>query len=101
MASPGDMEDMRFRMRPGPGFGTTYGDAAEDTPTRPPPRKRRRIVISCTECHRRKQKVCVTEMPAGYPYTFLCADAHCSRLTAVRSQAPLQKLSIAKQARCL
>lgn len=22
-----------------------------------PPRKRRRIVISCTECHRRKQKV--------------------------------------------
>ncbi|KAI1815730.1 hypothetical protein GGS20DRAFT_596514 [Poronia punctata] len=35
---------------------------AEDRPTpeqeiKPPPRKRRRIVISCTECHRRKQKV--------------------------------------------
>lgn len=25
---------------------------------RAPPKKRRRIVISCTECHRRKQKVC-------------------------------------------
>lgn len=25
--------------------------------SRPPPRKRRRTVISCTECHRRKQKV--------------------------------------------
>ncbi len=24
---------------------------------RPPPRKRRRVVISCTECNRRKQKV--------------------------------------------
>ncbi|EGZ70032.1 hypothetical protein NEUTE2DRAFT_112485 [Neurospora tetrasperma FGSC 2509] len=29
---------------------------------RPPPRKRRRIVISCTECHRRKQK-CDRKLP--------------------------------------
>lgn len=26
-------------------------------PDKPPPRKRRRTIISCTECHRRKQKV--------------------------------------------
>ncbi|CAJ2510747.1 Uu.00g063720.m01.CDS01 [Anthostomella pinea] len=30
--------------------------------TKAPPRKRRRIVISCTECHRRKQK-CDRQMP--------------------------------------
>ncbi|KAI0878574.1 hypothetical protein GGS24DRAFT_398362 [Hypoxylon argillaceum] len=41
---------------------------AEDRPnsepeaTKPPPRKRRRIVISCTECHRRKQK-CDRKLP--------------------------------------
>lgn len=29
----------------------------EASKPRGPPRKRRRIVISCTECHRRKQKV--------------------------------------------
>ena len=31
---------------------------------RAPPKKRRRIVISCTECHRRKQK-CDRELPCG------------------------------------
>ncbi|GAB1313589.1 Multidrug resistance regulator 1 [Madurella fahalii] len=31
---------------------------------RPPPRKRRRIVISCTECHRRKQK-CDRKLPCA------------------------------------
>ncbi|KAJ1325012.1 transcriptional regulatory protein GAL4 [Microdochium nivale] len=30
--------------------------AADQPHSRPPPRKRRRLVISCTECHRRKQK---------------------------------------------
>ncbi|KAI3330126.1 hypothetical protein F4824DRAFT_480110 [Ustulina deusta] len=41
---------------------------AEDRPNsepeaaKPPPRKRRRIVISCTECHRRKQK-CDRKLP--------------------------------------
>ncbi|KAI0484530.1 hypothetical protein GGR56DRAFT_614237 [Xylariaceae sp. FL0804] len=33
----------------------TEGDPGREAP-RPPPRKRRRIVISCIECHRRKQK---------------------------------------------
>ncbi|KAK4243787.1 hypothetical protein C7999DRAFT_17908 [Corynascus novoguineensis] len=37
------------------------GDAKEQQ-VRPPPRKRRRIVISCTECHRRKQK-CDRKLP--------------------------------------
>ncbi|KAL2759876.1 hypothetical protein ACRALDRAFT_2096576 [Sodiomyces alcalophilus JCM 7366] len=31
---------------------------------RAPPKKRRRIIISCTECHRRKQK-CDRELPCG------------------------------------
>ncbi|KAI1766841.1 hypothetical protein GGR53DRAFT_180964 [Hypoxylon sp. FL1150] len=30
--------------------------ASRESHGKPPPRKRRRIVISCTECHRRKQK---------------------------------------------
>ncbi|KAK4122876.1 hypothetical protein N657DRAFT_575086 [Parathielavia appendiculata] len=41
-----------------PGVGATWNDAKvlEKQEARPPPRKRRRIVISCIECHRRKQK---------------------------------------------
>ncbi|KAH6620697.1 hypothetical protein B0J18DRAFT_204613 [Chaetomium sp. MPI-SDFR-AT-0129] len=51
-----------------PGLGTDWADGTESNgaatvtsegaqaTARPPPRKRRRIVISCTECHRRKQK---------------------------------------------
>lgn len=35
---------------------------ATEAPARPPPRKRRRIIISCTECHRRKQK-CDRNLP--------------------------------------
>ncbi|OLN92139.1 Multidrug resistance regulator 1 [Colletotrichum chlorophyti] len=31
---------------------------------RPPPKKRRRVVISCTECHRRKQK-CDRDLPCA------------------------------------
>lgn len=31
---------------------------------RPPPRKRRRLIISCTECHRRKQK-CDRSLPCA------------------------------------
>ncbi|KAI2617465.1 hypothetical protein GGR54DRAFT_208057 [Hypoxylon sp. NC1633] len=37
-------------------------DSNHDVRTKAPPRKRRRIVISCTECHRRKQK-CDRKMP--------------------------------------
>ncbi|KAI0414968.1 hypothetical protein F5X98DRAFT_234502 [Xylaria grammica] len=37
-------------------------NSAEPEVTKPPPRKRRRIVISCTECHRRKQK-CDRKLP--------------------------------------
>ncbi|KAL2020765.1 hypothetical protein VTK56DRAFT_7963 [Thermocarpiscus australiensis] len=36
--------------------------ASNGTTARPAPRKRRRIVISCTECHRRKQK-CDRQLP--------------------------------------
>ncbi|KAI1139831.1 hypothetical protein F5Y05DRAFT_424690 [Hypoxylon sp. FL0543] len=36
--------------------------ANQDAQGKAPPRKRRRIVISCTECHRRKQK-CDRQMP--------------------------------------
>jgi hypothetical protein len=41
---------------------TTMNPVTQDVSTTPPspikaPRKRKRIVISCTECHRRKQKV--------------------------------------------
>ncbi|KAI0843686.1 hypothetical protein F5Y06DRAFT_255571 [Hypoxylon sp. FL0890] len=36
--------------------------ANQDAHGKAPPRKRRRIVISCTECHRRKQK-CDRQMP--------------------------------------
>ncbi|KAI1213638.1 uncharacterized protein F4807DRAFT_408538 [Annulohypoxylon truncatum] len=36
--------------------------ASHETNGKAPPRKRRRIVISCTECHRRKQK-CDRKMP--------------------------------------
>ncbi|KAK5636337.1 hypothetical protein RRF57_012049 [Xylaria bambusicola] len=35
---------------------------SEPEVAKPPPRKRRRIVISCTECHRRKQK-CDRKLP--------------------------------------
>ncbi|KAL2157820.1 hypothetical protein VTH06DRAFT_5089 [Thermothelomyces fergusii] len=43
-------------MAPGAGLEWAPVSAAEEQRTRPAPRKRRRIVISCTECHRRKQK---------------------------------------------
>ncbi|PNH36907.1 hypothetical protein VD0004_g9862 [Verticillium dahliae] len=33
-----------------------YATADVPPDVRAPPKKRRRIVISCTECHRRKQK---------------------------------------------
>lgn len=36
----------------------------EPTSSRPPPKKRRRAVISCVECHRRKQK-CDRELPCA------------------------------------
>ncbi|PKS12202.1 hypothetical protein jhhlp_001501 [Lomentospora prolificans] len=36
----------------------------ESAPSRPPPKKRRRAVISCVECHRRKQK-CDRELPCA------------------------------------
>lgn len=47
-------------QRNGSGSGSVEENSPEkdDSPARAPPRKRRRIVISCTECHRRKQKVC-------------------------------------------
>ena len=38
------------------------GQSQDHTPNKPPPRKRRRLVISCTECHRRKQK-CDRKLP--------------------------------------
>lgn len=38
------------------------GSATHEAGSKPPPRKRRRIVISCTECHRRKQK-CDRKLP--------------------------------------
>ncbi|TGJ85203.1 hypothetical protein E0Z10_g3531 [Xylaria hypoxylon] len=37
-------------------------NSADPDASKPPPRKRRRIVISCTECHRRKQK-CDRKLP--------------------------------------
>ena len=37
--------------------GQTSSNGDSPTTSRAPPRKRRRIVVSCTECHRRKQKV--------------------------------------------
>ncbi|KAK3297982.1 uncharacterized protein B0H64DRAFT_358150 [Chaetomium fimeti] len=46
-----------------PGTGDDWtGAPAPREQARPPPRKRRRIVISCTECHRRKQK-CDRKLP--------------------------------------
>ena len=36
---------------------TTIEAVAAGGAERGPPRKRRRLVVSCTECHRRKQKV--------------------------------------------
>lgn len=39
-----------------PSSGGPEQHEGEPGPARPPPRKRRRLIISCTECHRRKQK---------------------------------------------
>ncbi|KAM7199551.1 hypothetical protein V8F33_004362 [Rhypophila sp. PSN 637] len=39
-------------------------DKQASTSLRPPPRKRRRTVISCTQCHRRKQK-CDRKLPCA------------------------------------
>ncbi|KAL1881989.1 hypothetical protein VTK73DRAFT_3318 [Phialemonium thermophilum] len=49
---------------PGPEHSSqrSDGDAADSTTAKAPPRKRRRTVISCTECHRRKQK-CDRQLP--------------------------------------
>lgn len=51
-------------QRNGSGSGSVEENSPEkdDSPARAPPRKRRRIVISCTECHRRKQK-CDRKLP--------------------------------------
>lgn len=37
-------------------------EAEERSPQKPPPRKRRRVVISCLDCHKRKQK-CDRKLP--------------------------------------
>ncbi|KAJ3555855.1 hypothetical protein NPX13_g10268 [Xylaria arbuscula] len=73
---------------------------SEPEVAKPPPRKRRRIVISCTECHRRKQKV-------GTPRNPLLECAHrshaltnpmlSSRFSAVRPKIAVYQLSDAKQ----
>jgi hypothetical protein len=51
---------------------TTMNPAAGDASTPPSsikaPRKRKRIVISCTECHRRKQKVSFTPPRMRVPH---------------------------------
>lgn len=39
-----------------PSSGGPEQHEGDPGPARPPPRKRRRLIISCTECHRRKQK---------------------------------------------
>lgn len=57
-------------------------DTAVETPTRPdrgPLRKRRRIVISCTECHRRKQKVTPLPPPVVCPISPADAFFQCDR----------------------
>lgn len=41
---------------PAPATAKTTARATVAAPRQQPPRKRRRIIISCTECHRRKQK---------------------------------------------
>ncbi|KAI0555755.1 hypothetical protein F4679DRAFT_519771 [Xylaria curta] len=45
-----------------PVSGAEDRQSPEPEAAKPPPRKRRRIVISCTECHRRKQK-CDRKLP--------------------------------------
>ncbi|KAK3344125.1 fungal-specific transcription factor domain-containing protein [Lasiosphaeria hispida] len=51
---------------PSASHGADADDASQNAPVdsapRPPPRKRKRTVISCTECHRRKQK-CDRRLP--------------------------------------
>ena len=65
-------------------------DAVAKQDARPPPRKRRRIVISCTECHRRKQKVS-PRLPVRSPSS--CLPPH-----TVRPQVPLHQLRLPQQA---
>ena len=49
-----------------------------------PPRKRRRIVISCTECHRRKQKVRSSVVSGGMVwYIRRLADHMCVQYSAI------------------
>ncbi|EGX91098.1 Fungal transcriptional regulatory protein [Cordyceps militaris CM01] len=53
--------------------------------TRPPARKRRRVVISCFECHRRKQK-CDRELPCGN-----CVARNREASCAYEASAPTSK----------
>ncbi|KAM7184641.1 hypothetical protein V8F20_012124 [Naviculisporaceae sp. PSN 640] len=60
-----------------------HDSASGDTgPLRPPPRKRRRTVISCIECHRRKQK-CDRKLPCGN-----CISRHKQHSCEYESGAP-------------
>ncbi|KAK4101910.1 hypothetical protein N658DRAFT_448267 [Parathielavia hyrcaniae] len=82
-----------------PGANATRNDVKTDKQdARPPPRKRRRIVISCIECHRRKQKCdrglpcanCVSRNKQGacrYETGAPTAKKHGSLATAVASSA--------------
>lgn len=47
-----------------PSPGGPEQQEGDPAPARPPPRKRRRLIISCTECHRRKQK-CDRSLPCA------------------------------------
>ena len=81
-----------------PGAGPDWADdAATKQDARPPPRKRRRIVISCTECHRRKQRVSLTRppvRPSPSKVAYLSPPP-------VRPQVPLHQLRLPQQAECM
>ncbi len=78
-----------------PGAGPDWADdAVSKQDARPPPRKRRRIVISCTECHRRKQRVSLTRppvRPSPSKVAYLSPPP-------VRPQVPLHQLRLPQQA---
>ncbi|KAK3314745.1 hypothetical protein B0H66DRAFT_563550 [Apodospora peruviana] len=57
-------------------------DSSSTPALRPPPRKRRRTVISCTECHRRKQK-CDRKLPCTN-----CISRHKHEACRYESGAP-------------
>jgi Fungal specific transcription factor domain len=64
-------------------MGPSLEEAPRPTSPLKTPRKRKRIVISCTECHRRKQKVDLPPRSAKAAYNYQCdRESPCSNCVA-------------------